>query len=209
MKRIGRSVTVVSVFLAMILPAACLGIGGGDGGGGGPRQCLPAVESDDGDIERDPECESCVQRSCDLDDECADPCETFYDCTCDCDPDDSACFSACDDERTPSCDSCQEASSEEFVSCVQDSCADACGLSSADGALPGGDDDDDDDDDGFPFPDDDDDDDDDDDSSGDDCEELAACCPMLSGIDRDLCEDADEPFECELWLDIFREEGSC
>ena len=193
-----RSATAVSVFLAMILPAACLGVGGG-GGGGGPRQCVPAVENDDGMVETNPECEACVQRSCDLDDDCGDPCESFYECTCDCDPEDSTCFAACDDDKTPSCSTCQEESGEVFFACIQDSCADECGLSSADGGLPGD----------SGLPDDDDDDDDDDDSSGDDCVELAACCPMLSGVDRDLCEGANEPFECELWLDIFRDEGSC
>lgn len=231
MKRIAAEFTTYSMALAMLLPAACLGpLGGGGGGGGrdGSGQCVPDVDTPDEPVEYDPECEACVSRSCSFDDDCSDPCESYFECTCECDGEDTACFSACENDKTPSCTMCQEESGEQLFSCVQDECAEACGLGAASGGFPGGDDDggpsgDD----GWPGGDDGDaggddggpsddggwpGDDGGEDTSGDDavCDELKSqCCPNLSGVDRDLCEGASTAFECELWLDIFRDEGSC
>lgn len=47
-------------------------------------------------------------------------------------------------------------------------------------------------------------------SSGAACEQLhAQCCPQLEGFDLELCRDATDEASCQLWLDIFTEEGSC
>jgi hypothetical protein len=202
--------------------AGCLaGSGGGDGG---PRLCVPDAEVEPAPSEGNPECEACVSRSCALESDCDDPCESYYACTCECDGDDQACFAACGDERTPSCEQCTDASSEALVSCVQSECADAClggvGVGDDGGAGDGGAGDDGgwSDDGGF-----------DDDEGGDDdggwsddgggdgsndgsaaCEELhGSCCPNLDGVDRDLCESATDETGCQIWLDIFRDEGAC
>lgn len=42
------------------------------------------------------------------------------------------------------------------------------------------------------------------------CDELhSQCCPNLEGIDLEICETTVDELSCEIWLDIFREEGSC
>jgi hypothetical protein len=42
------------------------------------------------------------------------------------------------------------------------------------------------------------------------CEQLhAECCPNLDGYDLELCEDATDESSCQLWLDVFQEQGAC
>jgi hypothetical protein len=218
MNKLVVSVIMGGFAFAFGITAGCLS---GSGGSGKPRLCVPDTESEiEGDLtETSRECQSCVRRSCNLDADCSDRCDAYYRCTCACDGDDEACFDDCQDERTRSCETCIERSTNDLLDCVQDECANAC-LSGGVGSLDDGGGAGEDgwgDDDGWPGGDD------DGSPGGDDggggggggdssaaCKTLReTCCPKLSGFDKELCESADDALTCELWLDLFREEGSC
>ena len=216
-----KSERLVGLLFSVGVFAGCLaGSGGGDGG---PRLCVPDTDVEPEPTQGNPECEACVSQSCALESDCDEPCESYYACTCECDGEDQACFVACEDERTPSCEQCTQASSDALVSCVQAECAQEClggvGVGDDGGAGDGGAGDDggfDDggfDDGGFDDGGDGGWDDDGGDGSGGGgaaCEELhGSCCPKLDGVDRDLCESATDETGCEIWLDIFRDEGAC
>lgn len=210
-----KTASVVGLLFSVGVVAGCLA---GSGGDGGPRLCVPEMDVGPQPAERNPECEACVSQSCALQSDCDEPCESYYACTCECDAEDQACFVACEDERTPSCDQCTEASSEELVSCVQAECAQEClggvGMGDDGGFDDGGlDDGGEGDEGGFDGDgggwDDGGESDDGSGAGGAACEELESCCPELDGIDRDLCESATDEASCEIWLDIFRDEGAC
>ncbi len=185
----------------ILLPlGGCLLAGSGDDDDDGGA-CVPAVDTPVSDPDVDPACTSCVSRSCEAGPECSSECVDFYDCTCACDPEDTACFSECNDLRSNACEACEKASSDAFFACIEDSCGDVCfggsappsgsGGSSTTGGDSG-------DDPSTPVPD------------GGACDTLfSECCPRLSGFDQSLCEDADGEVACQLWLDVFREDGAC
>ena len=232
MNRLILNLVTGSFVFGVGITAGCLTSSGG--GSSKPRLCVPDGESEvEGDLgETSRECQTCVRRNCRIDDDCSDQCESYYRCTCRCDGDDQACFDDCQDERSRSCERCTQDSTDDLLDCIQDDCADEC-LSG--GGLGGiGDDGGGADDDGWPGDDgwtgg-------DDGGAGDGgagdggagdggagdgggggghdgsaaCQELhGSCCPKLSGFDKDLCEGADSQLTCELWLDLFKEEGSC
>lgn len=199
-----RRIALASLLLLPL--GGCLLLGGGGSDRDPKGACSPDIEEPDEEPEDlDPACGTCVQRSCDEDADCEDDCADYYACTCECDGDDTACFSACADDKSGACESCEQAAGDAFFACVEDECADECfggappstSAAGDSGAGDGGDDQDDDPTGESP-------------GGGEACETLhAQCCPQLTGLDRDLCEDAEGEVSCELWLDIFTDEGSC
>ncbi len=185
-----RRIALASLLLLPL--GGCLLLGGSNDDGGA---CVPDVEGTEDPAELDPECATCVERSCDGGNDCSAQCEDYYACTCDCEPDDTACFGQCADEKSASCASCEEDGADAFFACIEDECGDVCfgGGSGADPTT------------GDPTtgnpP---------DDSAGGACQTLqSTCCPQLTGFDRELCDDAEGEVSCQLWLDVFTEEGSC
>jgi len=167
-----------------------------------PEICAPKLADGGETPDGNPECSACVADRCgDAGDSCAGECEAYAECTCACDESDVPCFDACAQDKSAACTSCQEASSNAVLACVTDECQ-VCGLGG--GALPGGENGESGSDNGSESGND------SGSSSGAACDELhAQCCPQLEGFDLELCEDAVDEGSCQLWLEVFRGEGSC
>ena len=157
-----------------------------------PLFCAPKLPpSQDPPQEQDPLCTECIEDHCgNAGENCSGECKEYGECTCECDEEDDACFDLCLDGKSEECRSCEDSSANELLSCVMEQCKVCLGG----GPMEGGDDNADGEDTG----------------GGMACETLhSQCCPNLEGFDLELCETATDELSCEIWLDIFQEEGSC
>ncbi len=197
--------------------------------------CVPKLpEGENPPPEQDPQCSACVEEKCsEAGENCAGECKEYRDCTCDCAEEDLACFDLCADGKSAECRSCEDANANAVLSCIMDQCK-VC-LGGGTGPTTAGDGNADGDasatdpswsdsgdpswsdsgdpswtdtgdpswsDSGDPSA--------EDTGGGMACETLhSQCCPNLEGFDLELCETTTDEASCELWLEIFQEEGSC
>jgi hypothetical protein len=183
-----------------------------------PLFCAPKLPpSQDPPQEQDPQCTECIEDRCgNAGENCSGECKEYGECTCECDEEDDACFDLCLDGKSEECRSCEDASANALLSCVMEQCKVCLGggpMDGSDGSDPSATDPSGDpswSDSGDPSGTDTGDPGGEDTGGGMACETLhSQCCPNLEGVDLELCETATDELSCEIWLDIFQEEGKC